>query len=106
MTDKRLILTTTESKEQAQEIARNLVENGLAACVNIVGPVESIFRWKGQVDTSSECLLIIKTTAEMFERVRDRIRSLHSYELPECIQVPIETGSAEYLKWIEESVKA
>lgn len=106
MTDKRIVFTTAGSKEEAQKIAHGLVEQRLAACVNIVGPIQSVYRWKGSVETAAEYLLLAKTTAEVFDRVRDAIRVLHSYELPECIQVAIEAGADEYLSWIEESVKA
>jgi periplasmic divalent cation tolerance protein len=105
MTDKRIIFTTAGSKEEAQRIARALVERKLAACVNLAGPIESVYWWKAQVETASEWLLIIKSTAAAFERVRDTIRELHSYELPECIAVPVEAGSEEYLAWIADSVE-
>lgn len=105
MTDKKIILTTTGSREEAQKIARALVERKLAACVNIVGPIESIYRWKGAVETSEEFLLVIKTTGVAYERVRDLIRLLHSHELPECIQLSIEDGLPKYLEWIGESVE-
>jgi len=104
MTGKKLVLTTSGSQEEAREIARALVERRLAACVNLVGPMESVYRWKGKVETAGEWLLIIKTSAEAIERVRKTIKELHSYELPECIELPIEGGSAEYLQWIGESV--
>jgi periplasmic divalent cation tolerance protein len=105
MTDKKIILSTTGSREEAQKIANSLIERKLAACVNIVGPIESVYRWQGGVETSEEFLLIIKTTAAAYERVRDLIRLLHSYELPECVQLSIEDGLPEYLEWIGESVE-
>ena len=77
----------------------------MAACVNVAGPVESTYRWKGAVESATEWLLVVKTTASQFAAVRDAIRELHSYELPECIQITIETGSEEYLAWIGESVE-
>ena len=80
------------------------MERHLAACVNIVGPIQSVYRWKDAVESTPEHLLIIKTTAAAFPRVRDTIRELHSYELPECVMLSIEAGSEEYLKWIAESV--
>ncbi len=105
MTDKRLMLTTASSRDEALRIARTLVERQHAACVNIVGPIESIYRWKGEVENATEFMLVIKTVAEKFEAVRDAIRELHSYELPECVALEITDGSAEYLGWIGESVK-
>jgi periplasmic divalent cation tolerance protein len=104
MTDKCILLTTTDSKEHAKQIARALVEARLAACVNISGPIESVYRWKENVENAREWLLIVKTTTAAFERVRDAIRELHSYELPECVLVPINDGSTEYLNWISDSV--
>ena len=105
MTDKKIILSTTGSQEEAQKIARALVERKLAACVNIVGPIESVYRWQGAVQTSEEFLLLIKTTAAAYQRVCDLIRLLHSYELPECVQLSIEDGLPNYLEWIGESVE-
>ena len=105
MTDKRIVLSTAGSEEEAQKIARHLVEHQLAACVNIVPQIESIYRWQGKVESSQEWLLLIKTTAERFPAVRDALLQLHSYELPECIAIGVEDGSAEYLEWIERCVK-
>src|SRR5579864_2541933 len=105
MTDKKIVLTTAGNKEEAQEIAWALVERKLAACVNIVSQVESIYRWKKEIESNPEYLLIIKTTAAAFERVRDTIKELSSYEQPECIQLAIDGGSEAYLKWIESSVE-
>jgi len=104
MTDKRIVLTTTGSEEEARKIARHLVEHQLAACVNIVPRIESVYRWQGQVESSQEWLLLIKTSAERFPSVRDAIQKLHSYELPECLAIDIEEGSAEYLAWISDSL--
>lgn len=105
MTDKRIVLSTTGSREEAQKIARALVERRLAACVNIVGPVESVYRWKGSVETSPEFLCIVKTTGAASERVRTAIQELHSYEVAEVVVIPIEGGSEKYLSWIAENVK-
>ena len=104
MTDKRIVLTTVGNAEEAKKIATALVERRLAACVNISGPIDSVYRWKGAVERAQEWLLIVKTTAEMAAAAGDAITELHSYELPECIGVPIDSGSAAYLKWIEENV--
>ena len=104
MTDKRIVLSTAGSEDEARKIAHALVKRRLAACVNIVGPIHSVYRWKDAVESAPEHLLIIKTTAAAFPRVRDAIRELHSYELPECVMLSVEAGSEGYLKWIEESV--
>jgi len=105
MTDKRLVLSTAGSVEEARKIAHHLVERQLAACVNIVPQIESIYRWQGTVESSREWLLLIKTTADRFADVRDAIRELHSYDLPECIAIAIDDGSSDYLQWITQSVK-
>jgi periplasmic divalent cation tolerance protein len=105
MTDKRIVLSTTGSESEARKIAHYLVEHQLAACVNIVPRIESIYRWQEKVESSEEWMLLIKTTADKFSSVRDAIRELHSYELPECIALSVEDGSTEYLEWIGRSVK-
>jgi len=105
MTDAKIVLTTTGSQEEARKIARALVDRRLAACVNIIPQVESIYRWQGKVEKAQEWLLLIKTTTAAFERVRDAIRELHSYDLPECISFSVEDGSSAYLDWISESVE-
>jgi periplasmic divalent cation tolerance protein len=104
MDEKKIVLTTAGSREEAQQIARALVERRLAACVSLVGPIESIYRWKEGVESAPEWLLIIKTTAAAFPGVRGAIGELHSYELPECLLIPIEDGSPAYLRWIAENV--
>ena len=104
MTEARIMLTTTGSQDEARKIARALVDRKLAACVNIVPQVESVYRWQGKVENAAEWLLIIKTQATAFARVRDAIRELHSYELPECVLLEISDGSPEYLAWIIENV--
>jgi periplasmic divalent cation tolerance protein len=106
MTDKRIVLTATGSEDEARKIARHLVEHRLAACVNIVPQVASVYRWQSKVEEASEWLLIIKTTAAAFAQVREAIAEIHSYELPECICLTIEDGSPNYLEWIAESVAA
>jgi periplasmic divalent cation tolerance protein len=105
MTDKRLVLTTCGSLEEARSIAQTLVERQLAACVNIAPQIESVYRWQGEVETATEWLLLIKTTAEAFDRLRETLSELHSYELPECIAIAVEDGSAAYLEWMGQSVR-
>src|SRR5262249_51240629 len=101
---KRVVLTTAGSEEEARKIARALVERRLAACVTMVPQVGSIYHWKGRIEEAREWLLIVKTTAAVFEHLREAIAELHSYELPECICLSIEDGSTNYLEWIAESV--
>jgi len=105
MTDYKLVLTTAGSQEEARTIARALVERRLAACVNIVPQIESIYRWRDAVDEAQEWLLLIKTSGSVFDRVRAAIQELHSYEVPECICLTIEDGSPRYLEWIADSVR-
>ena len=105
MTDKRLVLTTCGSLEEARSIAQALVERQLAACVTIAPQIESVYRWQGEIETATEWLLVIKTTIDAFDRVRAALSELHSYELPECIEIAIEDGSAAYLDWIGDSVR-
>ncbi len=104
MSDKRVVLTTAGSVEEANQIADALVQRRLAACVNIVGPISSVYRWKQNVERAQEWLLIVKTTAGAADTVGDAIQELHSYELPECIVLPIEAGSEAYLEWVGENV--
>jgi len=91
--------------EEARHIAHALVERQLAACVNIVPHVESMYRWKGEVENSTEVLLVIKTTATAFERLQAALAKLHSYEVPECLELTVTNGSKAYLNWIGESVR-
>ena len=106
MTDKIVVLVTCGSRKEARKIARALVERRLAACVNEIGaPVTSVYRWKGKLETAEEFLLAIKTTKKRFPALREAVRELHSYEVPEIIALPIIEGSRAYLDWIAESVK-
>ena len=100
MTDKIVALSTCGSAEEAQRVARGLVESRTAACVNIVPGLRSIYRWKGAVEDAGEWLLIIKTTQARFEAMRAELVRLHSYEVPECVALPVLDGLASYLDWI------
>ena len=104
MTEARLVVTTAGSADEARLIAEALVDRKLAACVNILPKITSIYRWRGKVEESDEWMLWIKTTQALFERVRDAIKELHSYEVPECICLAIEDGSEEYMGWLSASV--
>ncbi|MGE5644376.1 MAG: divalent-cation tolerance protein CutA [Acidobacteriota bacterium] len=105
MTDKIIVFSTCGSAEEAGRIARELVEKRVAACVNILTGIASVYRWKGAVEEAAEVLLVIKTTRELFPRLRDEIRALHSYEVPEIVAMPVVDGLDDYLAWIADSVK-
>ena len=104
MTDKQVVLTTCCSAEEARRIAQELVASRLAACVNIVPGIESVYRWEGEVESSAEWLLVIKTTTHAFAALRDAIGKMHSYDVPECLAIAVDEGGAGYLEWIGEAV--
>ncbi|MBI2678436.1 MAG: divalent-cation tolerance protein CutA [Candidatus Koribacter versatilis] len=106
MTDARIILSTAGSREEADRLASALVEQRLAACVNVVGPVASTYRWQDKVERAEEFLLVIKTSAARFPEVAAAIKGLHSYELPECIEFAVTAGSDAYLEWLTANVSA
>jgi len=107
MNDQALqVFVTFPTCESAESIAQGLVANHLAACVQIIGPIKSIYRWQGQIESANEWLCLIKTTREAFEKLRDFIKSHHSYEVPEIVAVPICEGIAAYLQWLRQSVVA
>ncbi len=100
-----IIFITAADKKEARRIAQALIRDRLAACVNIIGEIESIFRWQGKVDRAKEALLIIKSRKEKMPEVIKLVKSMHSYELPEIISFPITAGFKPYLKWINESLR-
>lgn len=104
MAETIVAFVTAGSKDEAEKIARALVEERLAACVNVIAGVHSFYRWQGEVCADPEFLLLIKTTRESLMALSDRVRQLHSYDLPETIAVKIDDGSRPYLAWIEENV--
>ena len=101
VTDKIVVLTTCESEEQAQRLARHLVEQRLAACVNILPGARSVYRWKDQIEDAAEFVVIVKSRRDMLVRLREAIAHLHSYEIPEVIVLPVVDGSDAYLHWID-----
>jgi periplasmic divalent cation tolerance protein len=100
-----LVLTTAATEAEAGQIARLLVEERLAACVNLVPAVQSIYRWQGAVETASEVLLIIKTAASRIEALEQTLLAHHSYQVPEFLVLPIHSGSDRYLDWLRESLR-
>jgi periplasmic divalent cation tolerance protein len=106
MTDATLVLVTAPSADKAAELARALVEEGLAACGNVLPHLRSIYRWEGKVQDEPEALLLLKTQASHFEALRQRVLSLHPYQCPEIIRVEIAQGHLPYLAWIAQSVTA
>jgi len=106
MTDKIFVLTTVDKEDVANKIATSLVDRRLAACVNLVPAGVSIYRWKGKVHRDREYLLLIKTAAHLFNAVRDTIREIHTYELPEILALPVAVGDERVLQWISDSVQA
>ena len=97
----QIILNTCPDHEQAMQLANVLIDEGLAACVNIVPGLTSVYKWQGNKETGTEVLLIIKTRSDCYAQLESRIASLHPYELPEIISVPIENGLKTYLDWID-----
>jgi len=106
LTDKIVVLVTCGSPEEGRKIARALVERRVAACVNIVPGIESVYRWKDAVEEASECLLLAKTTRGQFAPLESAVRELHSYELPEIVALPLIDGLDSYLNWISASVES
>jgi periplasmic divalent cation tolerance protein len=105
MTDKIVVLVTCGSAKEARKIASALVEHRIAACANMLSsPVQSIYRWKGTVESAKEFLLIIKTTKARFPKLKGEVTRLHSYDVPEIIALPISAGAKNYLTWISESI--
>ena len=105
MTENIVILSTCANEEEAERMARALLADHLAACVNVLPGARSFYRWKGQVEDATECLLVIKSSRQLFSRLRDAIEKVHSYEVPEIVALPIIDGAPNYLKWISESLR-
>jgi periplasmic divalent cation tolerance protein len=102
----RVVLVTCGTLAEAKRIARAAIEAKLAACVNVMrNPVDSIYRWKGKVEVSREYLLVIKSTARRLPELERMVRSMHSYDVPEFLALPVVSGSREYLAWLVDSVK-
>ena len=106
MSEKLLVLSTLPDHAVAEQLAAQMVDAGLCACVNISAPVTSVYRWHGQVQTDQEVLLTIKTTRDRYSDLQEALVAAHPYELPEVIAVPITTGLAGYLDWIDQCTQS
>ncbi len=103
MSDAVIVFSTCASRKQAQQIARVIVEERLAACVQLLPPIQSVYRWEGAIEQSKEVLMLFKTTAARFSELEKRIAELHSYDTPEIVAVPVIAGAERYLAWLRES---
>jgi periplasmic divalent cation tolerance protein len=99
----RIVFVMAGGEDEAAKIARSLVEERIAACVNIVGPVRSLYRWRGEIEDEKEYLLIIKSRAQLFPKLERRVKELHSYEVPEVVAVAMSRVSKPYLDWLVDS---
>ncbi|MEM1574711.1 MAG: divalent-cation tolerance protein CutA [Nitrososphaerota archaeon] len=99
------VFTTTEKREDAEKIAKSLIEKRLAGCIQIIGPISSIYWWKSKIETAQEWLCIIKSKRNLYEEIEKSIKEIHPYENPEIIAMPIILGSEDYLKWLDNELK-
>jgi periplasmic divalent cation tolerance protein len=106
MTDKIVVLSTCATEEEAAKLARVLVEARVAACVTMVPGARSVYRWQGAVESAAECLLIIKSSRQLFEPLRMALEEAHPYDVPEVLAMPVVEGSANYMNWLEEQLGA
>jgi periplasmic divalent cation tolerance protein len=100
-----IVLVTTANKAEAEKISQALLKEKLIACANIISPVTSFFHWQGKIDQAEECLVVMKSRMSLFSELADRVKSLHSYEVPEILALPIVEGSRSYLGWLSSVTK-
>ncbi|HEY5649424.1 MAG TPA: divalent-cation tolerance protein CutA [Nitrospiria bacterium] len=105
MAGELVVLITTKNLSEARRISRALVEEKLAACVNVVPTVESVFTWQGRMVREKEALMVVKTRSAIFSRLEKKVKQLHSYTVPEIIALPIKKGSRDYLAWVRQSTR-
>lgn len=105
MTEYIQVVTTTDTKENARQIARRVVEKNLAACAQIIGPISSIFWWKNNINEEEEWLIIIKSRKDIYEDLEQAIRKVHKYEIPEILAMPVVAGAKSYLEWLDGEVE-
>ena len=106
MTDKIVVFSACSTLDEARRIAKKLIEDHLAACVNVMPGVRSFYRWKGVVEEADECLLVIKSSRDVLDRLRLELEKAHTYEVPEVVAVPIVAGSPNYLNWLDNELKS
>ena len=100
MTDKIVILSACSTEQEAETLARLLVDDRLAACVSVIPRVRSFYHWQGAVQSSEECLLIIKSSRDLFDSVRTKLEAVHTYEIPEVLALPVVEGAPNYMNWL------
>lgn len=100
-----IVFVTCKDKNEAEKIAHTLLEEKLIACANFIAPVHSVFRWQGKVEQAEECLMVLKSRLDLFETLAEKLKGLHSYEVPEILAVPVVAGSEAYLAWMGEVLK-
>ncbi len=103
--DAIVVYITAPAEDEAARIARCLVEEGIAGCINIVNGIRSIYKWQGKIEDDQEVLMIVKTQRHLFDSLKNRVKELHSYTVPEIIALPIIEGSDDYLNWLKEATK-
>jgi len=106
MTDKIVVFSACSTLDEARRIARKLIEERLASCVNLTPGVRSLYRWKGAIEEADECLLVIKSSRDLFDRLRLELEKAHTYEVPEVVAVPILAGSPNYMNWLDSELKS
>ncbi len=100
-----VIFVTAKDKLEAEKISQLLLKERLIACANIISPIVSFFYWSGKVDKAEECLIVMKSRLDLFEQIAERVKSLHSYEVPEILALPIIKGSKDYFEWMDDVLK-
>jgi periplasmic divalent cation tolerance protein len=106
MTDKIVVLTTCANQKEAEKLARALLDGRFAACVSVIPRMHSFYRWKGAIESADECLLLIKSSRELFEPLSAALRKLHSYEVPEVLALSVVDGEPNYLNWLESNLRS
>jgi|SRR6185369_17436262 len=105
MAEKIVIISTCASEIEAEKLARMLVDERLAACVSVIPQVRSYYRWEGTIESANECLLLIKSSRELFDALKARVEAAHSYEIPELLALPVIEGSEKYMSWLEMNLR-